>query len=106
MTTSSDAAYRPASGASRLKHAVTRESGKHCFVLCHGIAIVCAVCGFGLIVLASLDWVIYGIVLFGAAIALDVIVAAHCPDSPVYARKWSHPRVANVHVRKRSLVKR
>jgi hypothetical protein len=57
-----------------------KQFGKLCCALAHGIAIMCAVCGLGVIVIAPLSFVVYGLVLFGAAIALDVILGAQCRE--------------------------
>ncbi|MEO7726377.1 MAG: hypothetical protein ABIS45_03940 [Burkholderiales bacterium] len=63
-----------------------KKIANHCSVIGHGLAIACALCGLGLIVAAPLASVVYGVILFGAAIAIDVIVAVNCPDRPHYPR--------------------
>ena len=74
--------------------------GEYCAFAGHGLAIFCALCGIGMIVVAPLSSVVYGIALLGLAIALDVIVAVNCADSPVGIRRKSHPRVTRLHTRK------
>jgi hypothetical protein len=85
---------------------VTRKIGGHRLMLGHGLAIVCAVCGLGLIVAAPLDSVVYGIVLFGVAVAIDIIVAVHCPDSHHDRRRASNRRSRVLHTRKRQPARR
>ena len=74
--------------------------GDYCAYAGHGLAIFCALCGIGMIVVAPLSSVVYGIALVGLAIALDVIVAVNCADSPAAIRRSAHPRVAHLHTRK------
>ncbi len=72
----------------------------NCSMLGHGLAITCALCGLGLIVAAPLDSVVYGVILFGAAIAIDVIVGVNCHDRPQY-RSTPLPRVLPLRTMKR-----
>lgn len=76
-----------------------------CAVLGHAVAIVCAAGGVYLIVAGPLPSAIYGIALFGVAIALEIIVAAHCEDKTARARQIWHTGIANVRPRKRHRVK-
>ena len=57
------------------------QFGESCSVLAHTLAISFAVSGLVIVIMGPLDsTIIYGIALFGMAIALDVIVAAQCED--------------------------
>jgi hypothetical protein len=75
-------------------------------MLGHGLAVLCAICGLGLIIAAPIDSVVYGIVLFSIAIGIDIVVAVHCPDSHNYRRRVSNPRSRVLRARKRQTDKR
>ena len=62
----------------------------------HVIAVACALLGLYLIVADSLDLAVYGVVLFGLAIALDVVVASRCDDRTPRRRHAPPPRIVSI----------
>jgi hypothetical protein len=84
-----------------------KRYGEALCLLGHAIAIACAIGGLYLIVADSLDAAIYGVILFGLAIGLDVVVASRCNDKGVRRREVPHPRIVNIRAKKkRSRAKR
>jgi hypothetical protein len=75
-------------------------------VVCHVIAVACALYGLYLIVADSLDSAVYGVVLFGLAIALDVVVASRSDDRAPRRRPVTHPRIINIRSKKPRRAKR
>ncbi len=71
--------------------AMKKRNGISSKELTHGIATLLAVCGLGMIIVAPLDFALYGIAMFGLAIALYVIVAAQCHDKRTYKSALSAP---------------
>lgn len=73
----------------------------------HGIAIVCAICGLALIIVAPLDSVVYGIVLLSIGIGIDIIVAVQCSGHQLtYRRGFSSRRSRVLNPRKRAPARR
>ena len=62
----------------------------------HVIAVACALYGLYLIVADSLDSAVYGVVLFGLAIALDVVVASRCDDRTPRRPQAPPPRIVSI----------
>ena len=85
----------------RSNTAVARKMGGHFMMLGHGLAILCAICGLGLVIAAPLDSAVYGVVLLGMAIGIDIVVAVHCHDSHNYRRRVSNGRSRTLRARKR-----
>ena len=48
---------------------------KFCCALVHACAALCAACSVYLFVIASIDYILIALVLFGAAIGLEVVAA-------------------------------
>ncbi len=75
-------------------------------VVCHAIAVACALYGLYLIVVDSLDSAVYGVVLFGLAIALDVVVASKSDDRTPRRPHAPPPRIINIRTKKSRRAKR
>ncbi len=57
-----------------------KSFGKFCCALVHGCAAFCAACSLYFFVIASIDYMLIAIVLFGAAIGLEVVAAVISTD--------------------------
>ena len=78
------------------KRAVHKQRNERYLIIAHGLAISLALCGLYLIVVESLDWAVYGTILFGLAFALEIVVGVHCEEPRTKSRSASRWKVANV----------
>jgi len=51
-----------------------------CLRIAHGLAVAAALCGLYLMIVESIDLGLYGMMLFGLALGVEVIVGVHCHD--------------------------
>ncbi len=83
-----------------------KKLANHYLMAGHAIAVVCAICGLGLIIVAPLDSVVYGIVLLSLGIGIDIIVAAQCTERHhIYRRGLLSRRSRVLNARKRQPAK-
>lgn len=85
-----------------------RKTSSHYRTLGHVMAIVCAICGLAVIIVAPLSSAVYGIVLLSIGIGIDIIVAVHGTDSHrhTYRRTASSRRSRVLNARKRQPARR
>lgn len=62
---------------------VLKSFGGWCCALAHVCAVSCAVCSLYFFVVAAIEYVLVAIVLFGAAIGLEVVAAVIGEDKPM-----------------------
>jgi hypothetical protein len=78
------------------KRPVHKQVDHRQLMIGHGIAIAIAVCALYVIVVESVGWAVYGTLLFGIALALEIVVGVHCHEDPKKASGASPWRVTNV----------